>query len=481
MLPLSDYIDMDAITLAQGVRNRDFTNTEVTACAIKQAEKLNPTLNAINIECYNSALEQARLFDDNPELLNQSCVAGLPFLIKDLAMVKGLPTTYGSQLYKDYLSPHSSNIVQKYLDAGLVILGKTNTPECGLTLTTEPIANGITRNPWKIDHSTGGSSGGAGAAVAGGISPVAHATDGGGSIRIPASCCGLFGLKPSRGLTTVENNLAASWGGLSAGHVVSQTVRDSAAFLDLITLDAQNLFARPNQRTSFLKGIDQPLTELRIGIQLSHPMDQHLDESCLIAVKNAALLCESLGHHPEEINHPVEYRPVVSAMTKVISAYLYKSLSSRLEELNLELEEAPLESSTRIMASFGRDLNATDYMDALDMIKAAEKQMITFHQRYDIVLSPVLSKTPVKIGWLDMDSDNQKEYTNRFREYSGFTALYNGTGQPSMSVPLHQTQAGLPIGVMFTGAWGMDLQLLQLAKQLEQAQPWPRIAQLAKE
>tara|TARA_B000000460_G_scaffold246675_1_gene220329 strand:- start:1031 stop:1432 length:402 start_codon:yes stop_codon:yes gene_type:complete len=133
------------------------------------------------------------------------------------------------------------------------------------------------------------------------------------------------------------------------------------------------------------------------------------------------------------------------------------------------------------MASFGRDLNATDYMDALDMIKAAEKQMITFHQRYDIVLSPVLSKTPVKIGWLDMDSDNQKEYTNRFREYSGFTALYNGTGQPSMSVPLHQTQAGLPIGVMFTGAWGMDLQLLQLAKQLEQAQPWPRIAQLAKE
>ena len=479
MLTLSEYRSLDAMALALGVRNRDFTNEEVTTCAIEQAEKVNPILNAINIECYDSALDQARLFDANPELLKQSRVAGLPFLIKDLAAVKGLPTTSGSRLYKDYLPLHNSNIVQTYLNAGLVVLGKTNTPECGLTLTTEPIANGVTRNPWNIKYSTGGSSGGAGAAVAGAISPIAHATDGGGSIRIPASCCGLFGLKPSRGLTVIENNFSGSWGGLSAGHVLSQTVRDSAAFLDLIALDAPNLFALPDKPTSFLESLDQPLPKLRVGVQLEHPMDQHLDRNCFRAVTNAAMLCESLGHSLEEISHPIEYRPVVQAMTKIINLYVHKSLSSRLEELNLGLDVAPLEASTRIMATLGQSLKATEYLGALDLIKEAERQMAKFHQRYDIVLSPVLSKPPVKIGWLDMNSHDQKEYVNRFRQYSGFTALYNGTGQPSMSVPLHQTKDNLPVGVMFTGAWGMDLQLLQLAKQLETAQPWPRIAQLA--
>ncbi|MDA1371137.1 MAG: amidase family protein [Proteobacteria bacterium] len=475
-LSLSDYLGMDAIELALGVRQQQFSNADVTACAIEQAQKTNPTINAINIECFDAALAQAQHFDQHPDLLNQSRVAGLPFLIKDLATVKGLGATYGSRLYKDFVAERSYNIARKYLDAGLIVLGKTNTPECGLTLTTEPVANGITRNPWNTEHSPGGSSGGAAAAVAAGITPVAHATDGGGSIRVPAACCGLFGLKPSRGLTAIENKRAASWGGMSVGHVVSQTVRDSAAFLDLIKLEEPNQFAIPPAPASFYANLNAAPEPLRIGVQLEHPMDQPLDDECILAVQKAAQLCESLGHYVERVSYPVDYRTVVSAMALRINAYVYQTLAPRLAALKLALEDAPLEISTRIMANLGRDVDAAAYLEAVDTVKEAERTMAEFHHHHDVIVSPVISKTPARIGWLDMNSSDQKEYVSRFRAYGGFTALYNGTGQPSMSVPGHQAKNGLPVGVMFTAAWGSDLLLLQLARQLEQAQPWPRSA-----
>ena len=478
MLSVVDYLGMDAIALAQGVRQGDFSNAEITSCAIARSEQTNPAINAINFSCFDAALARAQTFDQNPALLKQSRIAGLPFLIKDIANVEGLPTTFGSRLYEGFTAERNYHIVQKYLDAGLIVLGKTNTPECGLTLTTEPIANGITRNPWNTDHSTGGSSGGAAAAVAAGMTPVAHATDGGGSIRIPASACGLFGLKPSRGLTAIEDSLAAVWGGMSVGHVVSQTVRDSAAFLDVITLAAPNQFAMPPSPASFYGQLEAAPSELRIGIQLTHPMEQAVDAECVAAVQNAASLCESLGHRVDEISHPVDYGPVVSAMGTMINTYIYKSLSPRLEALNTTLEDAPIEASTRIMATHGRDTVTSRYLAAVDTVKDAERLLLKFHQDYPIILSPVLSKPPAEIGWLDMNSGDMKQYTNRFKQYSGFTALYNGTGQPSMSVPLHRTEAGLPVGVMFTGAWGADALLVGLARQLEDAQPWPRRAPL---
>ncbi len=478
MLSRSDYRSMDAIALAEGIRRKDFTCAEVTTCAIDRSEEINPSINAINIECFEAALDLAKTFDTDSQLLNQSRVAGLPFLIKDLSNVKGLASTMGSRLYAGYIANGNSRIVQKYLDAGLVVFGKTNTPEKGLVITTEPVANGITRNPWNIDHSAGGSSGGAAAAVAAGISPVAHATDGGGSIRIPASCCGLFGLKPSRGLTAIENKLAECWSGMSVGHVVSQTVRDSAAFLDLICIDKPNLFPLPPAPASFFDELAKAIGKLRIAVQLDHPVEQEIDDDCIVGVKKAAQLCESLGHTVEEVTHPVEYAPVISAMAKMINLHVYQTIVPRLEELNLSLDDAPLETSTRVMAKLGMVTTAIDYLDARDLVKNAERQMDEFHQDYDVIISPVLSKTPVKIGWLNMNSDDMKQYTTRFKQYSGFTALYNGTGQPSMSVPLHQTGDGLPVGVMFTGAWGTDSQLLRLAKQLELTQPWARTAAL---
>ncbi|PCJ22169.1 MAG: amidase [SAR86 cluster bacterium] len=476
MLSNSDYKNMDAIELADRIRNKDFTAEEVSGCAIARAKETNPSINAIVHENYENALEQARGFDAKPELLKQSNLAGLPFLIKDLSTVKGLPASFGSRLFDGYIASSSSNIVQKYLDAGLIVIGKTNTPEWGLTLTTEPQSNVATRNPWNTDYSTGGSSGGAAAAVAAGIVPVAHASDGGGSIRIPAACCGVFGLKPSRGLTTIENSLGECWSGMSVGHVVSQTVRDSAAFLDLIKLSKPNLFPLPSSPTSFFDVHNGDVSKLRIGIQLTHPMDQKIDDECIRGVKIAAEICEALGHQVEEFTHPVNYFRTSSAMGTLINVHVYQAVSPRLEELGVSLEDSPIETSTRIMASHGSKVTASDYLAARDKIKSAEYQMEELHKKYDIIISPVLSKTPAKIGWLDMNSSDMKQYTNRFKAYSGFSALYNGTGQPSMSMPLHQTDNGVPVGVMFTAAWGGDSLLLQLAHKIELAKPWARTA-----
>lgn len=478
MLTNSEYLNLDAIDLACGLKNKDFTCSEVMHAAVSRARDVNPRLNAINVENFEQATALAQTFDNDPAGVQQSPLAGLPFLIKDLSPVKGLANSFGSNLFKGHIAPSNSNIVRRYLDAGLIIMGKTNTPEWGLTLTTEPVANGPTRNPWNLSYSTGGSSGGAAAAVAAGILPVAHATDGGGSIRIPAANCGLVGLKPSRGLTAIENEIGACWSGMSVGHVVSQTVRDSAAFLDVITLNKPHLFPMPQHNGSFAKDLAGGLGKLKIGLQLQHPLGQEIHADCLEAVMKAAKYCESLGHEVVEISHPINYKAASSAMGKLINTHVYQSVKSRLNELNLSIEESPMEESTKLMATVGKDIKAADYIEALEVLKTAETTMADFHSHCDIVISPVLNLPPAELGWLDMNSSDLREYGERFKQYSGFTALYNGTGQPSLSLPLHMTATGLPIGVMFTGAWGSDSVLLRLAKQLESAQPWPRHAPL---
>lgn len=444
--------------------------------AIDRATAVNPELNAVVSTNYEQAMAQAQAFDQNPDIFQQSLLAGLPFLIKDLTTVNGMVTSYGSRIYAGEVSQHNAKIVHRYLDAGLIVFGKTNTPEFGLTLTTEPVANGATKNPWNLGFSTGGSSGGAAAAVASGILPAAHATDGGGSIRIPAANCGLVGLKPSRGLTTVDDELAGCWSGMSVGHVVSQTVRDSAAFLDIITLSKPNLFPKPSAPESFHAAMNIEPRPLTVGLQLDHPLGQTVHNDCLEAVKVAAKYLTDLGHSVREIDHPVDYKSATSATGKIIHTHVYQSVKKRLLELGLTIESSQLEHSSKLMATIGSKISADDYINGLDTLKRVERQMSEFHTSCDLIISPVLSMPPAPLGWLNMNSDDLAEYGERYKQYSGFTALYNATGQPSLSLPLHQNRQGLPIGVMLTANWGEDALLLQLARQLEIAYPWPKRA-----
>ena len=481
MLKQSEYMALDAVDLGAGLKNKDFSCVEITRCAIDRANEVNPHIHAIVYENFDLALVEAEKFDTQNKLFQKSRVAGVPFLIKDLTPVKDLPCQFGSKLFNGFIAKQNANIVDSYLEAGLNIFGKTNTPEWGVTLTTEPVANDVCRNPWNIDYSTGGSSGGAAAAVASGISPVANASDGGGSIRIPASCCGLFGLKPSRGLTTIEDELSACWSGLSVSHVVSQTVRDSAAFLDIVRLNKAKLFPLPSSPTSFLEDLNEEPDKLRIGIHLEHPMGEVIDSDCLDAVKKTAKICSSLGHEVELVDYSIDYTPVVSAMSRIINTHVYQSVAPRLLKLDMEIEDSPLELSTKIMAKSGKKVDAASYLVARDLLTATEQQMSDFHQEFDIVISPVLTKTPAPLAWLDMNNEDMREYSARFRQFSGFAAIYNGTGQPSMSMPLHMSSAGLPVGVMLSSGWGCDALLLRLARQIEQASPWQRMSGYAPE
>ena len=474
MLAAADYQAMDAVDLAAGLRRGDFSAVELTRIAIALAEARNPDINAIVASDFDAAEAAAKAVDGASSPATP--LTGLPFLIKDLSACRGLPLSHGSALFRDYAAPADSAIVARYRDAGLVILGKTNTPEFGLTITTEPALHGPTRNPWQRDYSVGGSSGGAGAAAAAGIVPVAHATDGGGSIRIPAACCGLFGLKPSRGLTAIEPRLGDCWSGMSVGHVVSRSVRDSAAFLDLITLDSPLLFPLPPRPAGFAAALEKTPGPLRIALQLTHPHGQEVHSDCLQAARLAAEHCAALGHQVTEIAAPLDYRPAVKAMNTLILVHTWQSVRAGLARLDAQLATAPMEHSTRAMAELGSRIEAADYIAARDTLADAQRQMRAFHRDHDVILSPTLSLPPARLGWLNMNDADQRAYSDRYRRYTGFTALYNGTGQPSMSVPTTRNAAGLPIGVLFSADWGQDLMLLQLARQLEQAAPWPRLA-----
>lgn len=466
-LTQADYRELDAVALADGIRSREFSAREAVQCAVEIAKTVNPELNAIISERFEDALAQAEAGSATGAL------AGVPFLIKDLSAMAGLPHGRGSQLYQDQIADSSHRIAQRYVDAGLIVLGKTNTPEFGLTLTTEPVASGACRNPWNHEHSTGGSSGGAAAAVAAGIVPAAHASDGGGSIRIPASCCGLFGLKPSRGLTVTEPSLADCWSGMSVGHVLSRSVRDSAAFLDLIRWREPGLFPRPEAPDSFLHSLSGETERLRIAVQREHPFGLEVAAECQQALDHAVELCRELGHQVESIAAPLDYRPVVTAMNKLVAVHTWQAVAPGLRKAGLELNLAPLERSTHAMAAAGAGISAADYLAARDCLTAATAAMAEFHQHYQIILSPVLSLPPPALGWLDMNAADQQRYVQRFRAYGGFTALFNGSGQPSMSVPLGVSQQGLPVGSQFSAAWGQDLLLLRLARQLETLAPWP--------
>ena len=476
----NEYSSLDAIAIAEGIKKKYFSVKEIISIAVEKAKKINPKINAIVANEYEQAIARADTIN-----IDSSNLAGVPFLIKDLTPYKGLPVRYGSRIKPPESNEPNAEIVEQYIKAGLNIFGKTNTPERGLTITTEPKVFGPCCNPWNLARSTGGSSGGAAAAVAAGIVPAAHATDGGGSIRIPSSCCGLFGLKPSRGLTITQPNLIECWSGLSVGNVVSRTVRDSAAFLDLIRRHTYSLFPLPlpinkdtKSKNYFYDRVKNELKTIKIAVIKTHPTGEKIQPEVLSAVDSMVKRCSELGHHAEELEHPVNHSHLAEAASKIISTHIYQSVQGQFENFESDLDASQLELSTKIMAKRGRKVTADEYIRARDTMTMAEMAMKKFHNDYDIVLSPVLSSPPVPLGWLNMDSNNTKEYAERFAQYSGFCALYNATGAPSMSVPATVGADNLPIGALFSACNGEDLLLLQLASQLERAYPWTLLAPL---
>jgi Asp-tRNA(Asn)/Glu-tRNA(Gln) amidotransferase A subunit family amidase len=463
MLTINEYTQLDAIAMAQLRQAGDVSASELLECAFAQTDTLNPQLNAVVYQDRDRAREQALKMETST--LNGQ-LAGLPFLIKEVNAVAGWPHTRSTAIYRQHLASNNSAIVQRYLDGGLIPFGSTNTPELCLTISTEFSLFGSSRNPHNLKHSSGGSSGGAAAAVAAGIVPVADGSDGGGSIRIPAACCGLVGLKPSRGLSVVEPDVGSAWSGMSVGHVLSRSVRDSAAFLDLLRLQRPGLFALPAFKESYYQTHTHELRGLKIAVQRQHPAGLDVHADCLTALDSAARQCESAGHHVEDMSPPIDYAAVGRAMATLINVHAGQILTPGLQASGQTPEQASLAESTRRMAVNGINTSAAKYLAALDTVKQVERQMAVFHETYDLVLSPVLALPPAELGWLDMNADDIREYARRYAAYSPFTALYNGTGQPSISLPLNTNAGGLPIGVMFSAAWGQDHLLLQLANQL---------------
>jgi amidase len=466
-MKFEEYRRHDAISLAGLIAKREVSAKEVLETAIARAEQVNPAINAIVHKQYEQARKSVAAG------LPEGPLGGVPYLIKDLGFFEtGEPATFGSSLFKDFLADHESAYVTRCKKAGLVFMGRSSSPEFGLNPNTEPRLYGSCHNPWSLEYSPGGSSGGAAAAVSAGILPVAHATDGGGSIRIPAAQCGLFGLKPSRGRVSTSSDAGEGWGGLSTGHVVSRSVRDSALMLDCASgPEPGDPYAAPMGESSFLEAVARPPRELRIALMFKDHRGANLHPECLEAVQRAAKLCAGLGHIVEEADPDLDMVALRPMNARISAANTARSCYMRWRALGREPNADDVEAVTWEVCQSGLKVSGVEYIEAIAAVHAAGRKMGMFLTSYDVILSTTLAGPPPKLGYFDQNGDVQT-FAERVTEYLSVTPLHNATGTPAMSVPLHWTADGLPVGVHFAGRYGEEATLLALAAELETAQPW---------
>jgi Asp-tRNA(Asn)/Glu-tRNA(Gln) amidotransferase A subunit family amidase len=454
----------DGLALADLIRQGQVSALEILEAAIARIEARNPAVGAVVHRYYDDA--RAELAAGLPE----GPFAGLPFLLKDLYTFQpGRPCGNGSRWLAGYRAPFEDAMTARWRAAGLVILGKTATAEFGLNVTTETQAHGPTRNPWSLAHSAGGSSGGAAAAVAAGMLPFAHATDGGGSIRIPASCCGLFGLKPSRG----RNFTSDSWAALGAIHAVTRTVRDSAALLDAVSgPPAYHPFSLPRPATPFLSAVAQDPPRLRIAWTAHGPEDVDLHPDCRRAVEEAARLAAELGHEVVEAAPPVDYEILRQVMITIVAA----NTADALGPGNLlRPEGAPrreVEALSWHFLEMGREIGAAEYLRAVTSLRQFGYRLNEFQQPYDVLMTPTMAAPPPRLGVLDPQQEDFEAFNRAVQPFVAFTQMFNLSGQPAASLPLHWTGEGLPVGVQIAGRVGEEAVLLGLAAQFERARPW---------
>ena len=462
-----DYESHDGLALAEFVRCGELDAHDVLEAALARIEAHNPALNAVVTPMHDAA--RAAVAEGLPE----GPLRGVPMLVKELvASVAGTATTFASRLYGDRPAAADSEIVARMRRAGLVIVGKTNSPEFGLSPMTESALYGITRNPWRLDLSPGGSSGGAAAAVASGMVPVAHATDGGGSIRIPASCCGLFGLKPTRARITAGPEGGEGLNGLAHQHVVSRSVRDSAAMLDALAgpLPGDPYSAPPPPARGYLSSLARPVGRLRIGFARRAPTGVQLDAECVAAVEDAARLCERLGHHVEEASPEYDAQALERGFRMVFAVNTMANIA-RVTGGGLP-SPGLVEPLTQALAEEGQRHGASEYVLNLQMLHRQSRRIAGFFSTFDVWLTPTLAQTPRPIGWFDTGSGDIDTWMSRMTAYLPFTYPFNITGQPAASVPLYWTESRIPIGCQFAARYGEEEMLLRLAAQLEAARPW---------
>lgn len=459
---------LDAHDQAALVRSGALSARELTEAAVARVEAARTTVNAVSITCYDQALDAADRVKDRPD----APFLGVPFLLKDLGPAcAGVEASAGSAFLAGFTPSRDSTLVERFRAGGLLVLGKSATAEFGVLPTTESVRFGPTRNPWDLGRSAGGSSGGAAAAVAAGLVPLAHANDAGGSIRIPAACCGVFGLKPTRARTPLGPDVGDLMNGLACEHVVSRSVRDSAAVLDLIAGPAPgDPYRAPHFDGSFLDALSAPPRPLRIAFT-SRPGTVSLDPACAEAVRDAALLCADLGHDVVEDAPDVGVADVADAFLDVWAAGVSSAVTGQGAAAGGRVPEpALLEELTWWLYEKGRALSAASYLLTVSRMQRAARSLAAFHERYDVLISAVTSEPAPALGRFSRGTPEEQ-----LHDAMGFaheTPLANLTGQPAMSVPLHRSPAGLPVGVQFTGRLGDEATLLALAGQLEQARPW---------
>ena len=465
---MDDLAWLDATAQADLVRSGDVTATELVAGAIDRIERLNPTLNAVIHPLFERARDQAAAAPAAGPF------AGVPFLLKDFAAeLAGTPFHEGSDLAGDYVSTTTQLIVERIEAAGFVICGKTNTPEFAILPTTEPRRFGATRNPWDTTRTPGGSSGGSAAAVAAGMVAAAHANDGGGSIRIPASCCGLVGLKPTRGRVSMAPQYGDVMSGMVSEHVVTRSVRDTAALLDILSapVPGEPYVAPAPRGSSFLAATGAAPGTLRIGIVTDAPTGVPVHPDCVAAAEAAAALCESLGHHvePATMDGAADVVPHFINVWAAGNAWIMADWEERLGRRATESDVEPL---TWALVQMGRNLSSPQYLKALQELQRGSRLMAAQMTDVDVLLTPTLAEPPPELGTFDSPPESPLDGLFRSASFVPFTPPFNISGQPAVSLPLHWSASGLPIGVQLAGRYGDEETLLSLAAQLEQAQPW---------
>ncbi|MBX0327914.1 amidase [Oscillochloris sp. ZM17-4] len=489
MAAFADYPDYDGLGLAELVSTRQVTPLELVEAAISQIDARNPALNAVVLPMF----AQARAVALGP--LPDGPFAGVPMVLKDFwSTYAGLPTSSGNRMLRHIPRGRDSAMVRRWKAAGAIMVGKTNTPELALQPVTEPETFGPCRNPWDLARTPGGSSGGSAAAVAAGMVPIAGATDGGGSIRMPASCCGLFGLKVSRGRTPAGPDLGEMWRGLGVEHVITRSVRDSAAMLDATAgIDPGAPYAAPSPARPFLEEVTAEPGRLRIAFTDRPFFGHRVHTECRSGLRATAQLLADLGHEVVEAAPPVDGDACAQAMMVVVAGELRADIVEAARLAGRRPRPEDFEAATYALGLLSAATGADAYVAAWRLFQRTARDMARFHERYDVLLTPTLAAPPLPIGsfdltpaeavalkvinrlgagWLLKTLGVAGPIAKKLYDFMPYTQLFNLTGQPAMSLPLHWSADGLPIGMQFAAPYGDEATLLRLAGQLERARPW---------